>query len=477
MKFAWISQETPDPCSTSRRLILIFAGWGMDEKPFVSLRKPGYDIAVVWGLLDDVFPIPTSILAHYAEICVIAWSFGVYQASRILPSLNLRNLTLSLAVNGSQWPVHESLGIPTTIFRATVESLSPATLSRFYRRMAGGGDAFRRFSANCPDRSVDELADELRRVALLSSSDDAPLQFRWDRALIGQRDAIFPPDNLMTAWSRSTAAITSDSSLPHLPDWQSVIDRFITDKRRVSASFDSRRATYSGNATVQQQVASRLASLIASRLPASCQHPDVIEIGSGDGTFTRQLISRLSPSTLRLIDLSGSTPAPLPPSSARISFKAADGETYLRQLPDSSTDVITASSTIQWFNSLPVFFREVARVLAPGGIAAFSSYGPDTFSALTALTGRSLPYLSLPEILHALPPSCQVLHSESASISLSFPSVSEMLRHLQLTGVNALSDAASVPLMRRLLSDYPTSPSGECQLTYNPIYLIFTRTS
>lgn len=32
----------------SERLILLFAGWGMDPHPFENIRRDGYDLAVVW---------------------------------------------------------------------------------------------------------------------------------------------------------------------------------------------------------------------------------------------------------------------------------------------------------------------------------------------------------------------------------------------------------------------------------------------
>lgn len=470
MKFAWINRQP-----SARRLILIFAGWGMDEKPFAGISKPGYDIAVIWGLLDDEFPIPATTIEHYDETCILAWSFGVFQASRILPRLSLPNVTLTLAVNGSPWPVHASYGIPPSIFSATVENLSPASLSRFYRRMAGNSETFRRFNASCPDRSVDELRAELLRVASLASSEEPPASFVWDRVLIGERDSIFPPGNLKNAWSESTSAIYVDPALPHLPHWQLIIDRYITDKERVGNSFGRRRDSYSANASVQQEVANRLAMLLAEKLPGAPKAPHVIEIGCGDGTFTRRLLSVLSPVTLRLIDLSGSIPDSLPASDVK--FTRADGEISLRALPDSSVDIVVASSTIQWFNSPRTFFRHVARVLRPGGIAAFSTYGPDTFAALATITGNSLPYLSVSQLSDAVPPSCTVLHASSSSLPVYFPSVSHMLRHLRLTGVNALSVPASVPMMRRIINHYPASPDGSCSLIYNPIYLIFTRQS
>ncbi|MDE6431098.1 MAG: hypothetical protein K2K65_08015, partial [Duncaniella sp.] len=42
--------------ATTNRIILLFAGWGMDEKPFADLSAGGYRLAVVWDYRDTAFP-------------------------------------------------------------------------------------------------------------------------------------------------------------------------------------------------------------------------------------------------------------------------------------------------------------------------------------------------------------------------------------------------------------------------------------
>ena len=56
----------------SSRLLLIFAGWGMDWRPFASLSRPGYDILVIWDYRDLLFDWKP--LFRYDEICLIASS-------------------------------------------------------------------------------------------------------------------------------------------------------------------------------------------------------------------------------------------------------------------------------------------------------------------------------------------------------------------------------------------------------------------
>ena len=63
----------------STRLIIIFAGWAMDARPFRHLKRPGYDIAVVWDYRSMC--IDWSFCKPYTEICVVAWSLGVYASA------------------------------------------------------------------------------------------------------------------------------------------------------------------------------------------------------------------------------------------------------------------------------------------------------------------------------------------------------------------------------------------------------------
>jgi biotin synthesis protein BioG len=69
----------------SNRLVLFFAGWAMDAKPFEKLHRDGYDTMVVWDYRQ--LDIDWRCVSKYDEICVLAWSMGVYAASRTLYSI------------------------------------------------------------------------------------------------------------------------------------------------------------------------------------------------------------------------------------------------------------------------------------------------------------------------------------------------------------------------------------------------------
>ena len=54
---------------------------------------------------------------------------------------------------------------------------------------------------------------------------------------------------------------------------------------------------------------------------------------------------------------------------------------------------------------------------------------------------------------------------------LRFASPLEALRHVKLTGVNALGSGNGAASAREVMRLYPTEPDGGATLTYHPIYI------
>lgn len=178
-------------------LVLFFAGWGMDEHPFQDYNPKERDLLVCYDYRSLDFDF--SLLKEYRDIRVIGWSMGVWAASQVLSYSGLP-ITESIAVNGTMTPVDDSKGISNVIFQGTLNGLNDITLRKFFRRMCGSAPVLDDFLSRRPQRSVEELKEELsfigRQAGLLASAG-----FRWNKAVVGKGDLIFIPDNQKTAWS------------------------------------------------------------------------------------------------------------------------------------------------------------------------------------------------------------------------------------------------------------------------------------
>lgn len=442
----------------SPRLALIFAGWGMDPHPFEGVGREGYDIALVWDYR-DLSATWAGELADYTEIAVIAWSFGVPAAARFIVSHPSLPFTARIAVNGTMHPVDDRLGIPEEIFGGTLASLDERNLMKFHRRMCGGGAGYRLFSEHLPQRDVEELRGELSAIGRRGSAGDVI----WDTAIISSGDLIIPPRNQMRAWETDACGIITTDG-PHLPDFNVLLNRHLTDKRLVETKFRNAAATYESNAMVQRDITDRLLAAV----------PDgghALEIGAGTGYATAELARRTS--TLEVWDLTLSPAVEELASTGKISARACDAETAIASVASGSIDLLFSASTVQWFNSLPAFLREVWRVLAPGGTALISTFGPQTMTEIHATAGTSPGFPSAGTIRRMIP----MAEVTEELMTLTFASPAEALRHVRLTGVNSLGTAPSPAVTRRIITSYPLSPDGSAPLTYQPIYITIRKTS
>ena len=178
-------------------LTLFFAGWGMDERPFLHYHPADRDLLVCYDYrsLDFDFSLPEG----YEDIRVVGWSMGVWAASQVLDRSCLP-ITESVAVNGTMTPVDDSRGIPNAIYEGTLKGLNDVTLRKFFRRMCGSAVLLEDFLTRSPGRSTDEVKEELLLIAKQAEC-LAPARFCWSKAGIGKGDLIFVPACQRKAWS------------------------------------------------------------------------------------------------------------------------------------------------------------------------------------------------------------------------------------------------------------------------------------
>ena len=190
--------------NNQKQLLLFFAGWGMDETPFLHIQPTGYDWMICYDYRSLEFD--TTLIQAYSGITLIAWSMGVWAASQVMKRHPSLPVSQSTAINGTLYPIHATKGIIPSIFEGTLQELNEQTLQKFQRRMCNSSIDYKVFQAIAPKRPVEELKEELaaiRQQYLSSVASD----FIWQKAIIGKNDRIFLPDHQEAAWRNNVDSL------------------------------------------------------------------------------------------------------------------------------------------------------------------------------------------------------------------------------------------------------------------------------
>ena len=154
------------------------------------------------------------------------------------------------------------------------------------------------------------------------------------------------------------------------------------DHRQVRRNFSRAANTYEQHDALQREVQ----TLLLDRLGFYLESPErVIDVGAGPGRGTALLRKRYPKAQLIAMDLA--LPM-LRAAKKNISwlkpFQRVCAEATALPLPDHSVDVLHSNLCFQWIDDLPALFGECVRVLKPGGLLVFSTFGPDTLKELRA---------------------------------------------------------------------------------------------
>ena len=169
------------------------------------------------------------------------------------------------------------------------------------------------------------------------------------------------------------------SSASNEPNWK-------LDRARARAAFERAAETYDKAAVLQREVADRL----LERLDLLTMKPArVLDVGSGTGYCTRALRRRYRGARVLALDIAfpmlqrarANTPWWRRLLGKDASRLCADAEVL--PLATASVDMLVSNLTLQWCDPARAF-AEFRRVLRPGGVLMFTTFGPDTLKELRA---------------------------------------------------------------------------------------------
>lgn len=437
-------------------LIVIFAGWSTDAHFYSHITIEGWDTLVVSGYTNLDFN--GELLEGYENIALFAWSLGVYAASRCFP---FHKVCMAVAVNGTEHPVNDSLGIPEKIFTGTSSTLNERNLMKFRRRMAGSGypDIATRFS-EIPIAELKAQLDFIHNDYLHNRSHS---DTHWNRVYIADNDLIFPAKSQIEAWlGHPSKPQVINVNANHYIDLFPIVAAAIPRHDVIGKKFRKALPTYNDFASPQKKIAERLISLLPTDNIDNLK--TILEIGPGTGFLTRCFADKVRPRSIDFVDLFEAGPFNAAPIE---NYFTADAEAWIAEAPETSLgkyDAVISASAIQWFVNPSRFFKNAAALLKPGGLLLCSTFLPGNLSELYDVNPYGLVYHPAEEIEKYLSFSFFNVVIMNEDIPVRFNSPRETLSHLINTGVGG-SAKSSLPL-RELLSRLPSS------LTYRPLYIL-----
>ena len=266
-------------------------------------------------------------------------------------------------------------------------------------------------------------------------------------------------------------------------------DALALDKRMVRRAFERAAASYDAAAALQNEVCRRmLARLDYIRIaPAT-----ILDAGSGTGNAVRGLLGRYPGARLIALDLALAMArrarsrrswwrALLGRSGGRLSALCGD----IEQLPlaPACAGMIWSNLALQWSNEPKRAFAEMHRVLAPGGLLMFSTFGPDTLKELRAAFGsvdrhthvhRFIDMHDLGDALVACGFADPVMDMEI--VTLTYADLRELMRDLKAIGAHNVTRGRAAALtgksvLARVAQNYEAARrEGRLPATFEVIY-------
>jgi malonyl-CoA O-methyltransferase len=220
------------------------------------------------------------------------------------------------------------------------------------------------------------------------------------------------------------------------------------DKRDVRRSFERAASTYDAAAVLQREVERRMFERLAYVKLAPAV---ILDAGSGTGAGSRELASRYPGARIVALDLAinmlrearggQSWFTRLGIGRSRIAAVCADVEHL--PLKTASVDLVWSNVTLQWATDLSRTFAELRRVLRPGGLLMFSTFGPDTLKELRSAYARVDRYSHVNRFIDMHDIGDLLVHARLANpvmdmeyVTLTYGTVRDLMRDLKAIGAH-----------------------------------------
>tara|TARA_R110000822_G_scaffold226254_3_gene358864 strand:- start:6778 stop:8415 length:1638 start_codon:yes stop_codon:yes gene_type:complete len=508
--------------------LVLLHGWGSDSRIWQTVRPeltrhlhvleidlPGFgqSLALEQDGLDDYLEAINAVLPPRCTL--LGWSLGGMLATRLVSRYPERfNSLITIASNGCFVQQTDWLcAMPAQTFSEffTLFQQQPTLCLKRFHGLQCRGDKFERQLLKTLRETFDSFSDAAgnnswqRGLALLSEMDNREhLQSLKVRGLhiYGDADQLVPVSVAREVESLSRGqqveVLENTAHVPQLSCPEQLVSRichflqegrYHLDKQRVADSFSRAASSYDSVARLQRKVGQTLldfmpAQLTSDQFKLGQRKPtQVVDLGCGTGYFTELLANKYPSAELAGIDLAqGMLDFARTEHTVAAAWLRGDAENL--PLADNSVDLIFSNLAFQWCEQLPVLASEIARVLKPGGVLAFTSLGHKTLFELRDSWAEVDDYVHVNHFLNTvdwrdvfIEVGMDFQHFEASSCVFAYRDLRHLTGELKGLGAHNVNMGQNRGLtgrehIRKLVSAYEQfrNPQGELPATWEVIY-------
>lgn len=240
------------------------------------------------------------------------------------------------------------------------------------------------------------------------------------------------------------------------------------DKSLVKKRFEKSLLSYDENAIVQKMMASKLISL----LPQT-DFNSIFEIGCATGILTKEIKNHTEFNIYCANDIVENSKDFITKIIPESTFISGDIEEI--KLTEKY-DLIISNACLQWCNNIESTLEKLMNSLTKNGILLISIFGNENLKEIKDIFNIENQNYDIENLKKFLSKYNFQLQEEYHQ--LEFTSLTEILKHLKNTGVNAIREIKLTKTkLKELEHKYAEkyTVNNSVILTYNPVYLIIKK--
>jgi len=204
MQCHWLNREF------NKNLLVFFAGWSFDWRPFTGIEPEDFDVLFVYDYNRLNVPEEFAEFSNYENKYLAAWSMGVFCAYLYYKRGFFTDFKQKIAINGTITPVDNNYGIPVKIFELTLKHAQKGLEEKFYKNVFLKEEEFEVYREFPVQRSIENRVSELNALyERIKENENPEYEKFYDLAYVSEFDKIIPPQNQTSSHNKNGTPVVS----------------------------------------------------------------------------------------------------------------------------------------------------------------------------------------------------------------------------------------------------------------------------